>query len=97
MAITLLLKNEHFNEIMKMLGNEQVLVGASGKNNFQEIHIYKITHTQLQKKKSNKDDLFLEKSLKKTLLKQQEIIKVKLDTEKFNRIRYKAQHGPNLI
>lgn len=39
----------------------------------------------------------MEKSLKKTLLKQQEIIKVKLDTEKFNRIRYKAQHGPNLI
>lgn len=46
----LLLKNEHFNEIMKMLGNEQMLVDASGKNNFQEIHIYKITHTQLQKK-----------------------------------------------
>ena len=46
---------------------------------------------------ANKNDLFMGKSLKKTLLKQQEIIKVKLDTEKYSRIMYKTQHGANLI
>ena len=60
-----------------MLWNEQMLVNASGKNSFQEIHwinIYISQSSMYNCRKNdgitNKNDLFMEKSLKKTLLKQ---------------------------
>lgn len=61
-----------------MLWNEQMLVNASGENSFQEIHwiylsIY-IKSSMYSCRKNdgiaNKNDLFMGKSLKKTLLKQ---------------------------
>lgn len=64
-----------------MLWNEQMLVNASGKNSFQEIHWIYIYIICIYMKSSmyscrkndgiaNKNDLFMGKSLKKTLLKQ---------------------------
>ena len=58
-----------------MLWNEQMLVNASGKNSFQEIHwiyiyiyIYKIIYNCRKNNGiTNKNDLLMEKSLKKTL------------------------------
>lgn len=43
--IMFLLADEHLSEIMKMLRNEQMLVDASGKTNFQEIYTRSLTRS----------------------------------------------------
>lgn len=43
MAIMFILADDNLNAIMKKLWDEQMLIGASGKNIFQEIHIRSFT------------------------------------------------------
>ena len=69
-SVTFLLADDHLNEIMKMLWNEQMLADASGKNNFQEIYMRSpICNCRKSDGISNKNNLFMAKFLKKNLLK----------------------------